>query len=455
MTWTLEESERLHTRNRIKGLLPSELREVVDDQGPQAAECIASAAAKSTIAIELVTYASSSNDRWQRLLASIDRLRPVILKSDGSLTLTPELAADLKGRLKNVAHSHKEWVRLAFHLTHKNLLPDRHHAELTFLEIFDSLTFCRPPDGTHAPLLKFVVQLLNIAKSKNDDVTVQVLDEWLRKIEQATGISYYAIDAECPDLPDESTWRPVLEIAWKDSNLDGFECYLRWADLRHRIDKQKFWQDKRQQVSSTVSELENHSTLGSVKLNRLEITVRFDDFTTPWELQESSTLDDVEIRLLNTPTTLRLCSSCKDGISRKLATQLANQHFRSHDSIDSLTTFTLSSGFLCSTHHANCCGLPATDLHGVIGAATVAIWARTTFGDLRVLESAFEGKQHHELPQAIHNLRLAAKKRRDSVWRQIVLLYDPNLPDFEFSVDPSFVQQEESFRRYETTNHFL
>jgi len=444
--------EKSVARRRLSGLLETQLRDLTCDLGID--EHVGAAAEPSGIARTIVQYTRNSDELWARLLIELDRLAPVRLKCDGTLTLTRHDEAKLLGLLRPFWKPKESWLKTAVVLARGNIFLDRNLPwELENLISHLTVVPSSVMDPTELPLIRFVILLRDIATKRNAPPLALDLHDWLKSIVQGSEFDLDSIASKTIPLPAEAVWEPALELAWKPSSSDKFpEAYLRWGNLRQRVELPVFDGSPRAQVTSVCELIENDEFYVSV-VGHVEISVTMNSIAEPWELKSASNLASINPKRIKWPVTVRLCRTC-ETIANRECLDCELDATRVNTSVDEaeLTGYSVTHGFFVAMDHAEN-GVPSNAFYAAARSATAAIWTRRSVRRFEFIQNSLSNKRIYDLPKFVHDLRETAGI--DSDWRHLVLLYDPNLPPFEFAVSETTHKESDATSLYAQINNQL
>jgi hypothetical protein len=320
-----------------------------------------------------------------------------------------------------------------------NIFADRDYLKTTLENVLSPLTSLPQPsseplDPTALPLTQFVILLSEIAKKKGEaDLSVH-LHEWLNNLLAGTDFDWLAVAGRTVTLPKECVWAPAVEIAWNPTTLSRFpEVYIRWAGLRQRIEVPQSTNSRRVQATNACDLIENDPRYSRIDVDHVEVSVNEESIAIPWELKNESSVDAQTPERFKWPVTVRLCKSCGPVAKADHDGRVLDQAtIRSSLNEDELVEISITDGFFIALEHVE--GDPSTAFFVAAKTVSAAIWSRSRIDPQhhQLITKILHGKTLYDLPSVIHRPRSICS--RSSIWRQAVLFWDPNLPEFEFSI---------------------
>jgi hypothetical protein len=210
---------------------------------------------------------------------------------------------------------------------------------------------------------------------------------------------------------------------------------------------------RRAQASAIFELIEADDCYKSIDIDHVEVSVTMDSIAEPWELKENRLPQLSSQGGVRWPVTVRLCPSCETSTNRvRLECELDETRVKTSDDEEELATHSVTHGFFVAMNHVEN-GLPSRAFYAAAKTATAAIWTRKKVSRFELIRDNLKAKRLYDLPKIIHNLRSTAGI--DSDWQHLVLLYDPNLPPFEFSTSVSKIDHSSSISLYSEINNQL
>ena len=399
-------------------------------------------APRSELARSIVQFADTSTENWQWLLRELEEKYTTLLRSDGQLKLSLAMETKLYGILSDVFDSHPIWVRTAVAIATQNLFMDRDYLDdgEKIQEVLAPLTSL-PQSSSESlnpltlPLTHFAALFCKIAGKKGHHDLSDQLRSWLDELLDGTGFSSLSVAGSTAALPKECLWAPAIEIGWNPYTLSRFpEVFIRWAGMRQRVEVPPSNASRRVQATKACELIERDPRYCGIDVDHIELTVTMDSISIPWELKNETTIDFEQPERFDWPVTVRLCPTC--GIGQRVEHDgrvLDQDSIVTSQQEDELVAIAMTQGFILTTQHVQA-GRPSKAFCVAATKASAAIWSRRELSpkDDQTIKTILHGRTFYELPAVIHEARRDCSK--ESIWRQTVLLYDPNLPPFEFTI---------------------
>jgi hypothetical protein len=301
-----------------------------------------------------------------------------------------------------------------------------------------------------------VIVLSEIAEKKGNVKLSEALFEWLGELLDGTGMNTVTIEGAAPDLPRQCEWAPAVEIAW---NPDVFcrspEVYIRWAGLRQRVEVRSSASSKREQASAACTHIEHHPQYSRIDIDHVEVSVNMETISIPWELKNGSSIDDDQPQLPKWPVTVRLCKSFGTGARPDHDGTIIDEAVILTSTIEeSIIAISATQAFTYAFEHVDAFG-PTNAFRVAAQRFSAVLWSRRKItSDFHSLAlKTIHGSTIYDLPRVIHQARRVCSK--ESFWRQTVLFFDPNLPEFKFSISSDNDQDREMYLDFQITNESL
>lgn len=288
-------------------------------------------------------------------------------------------------------------------------------------------------------ILRFAVMCHDYAAGLGQHELRNHLRGWLNEACIGTTYSLESIRALSGRQDYSHLHRLSVEIAWDkpistaEKNNLQYEAYIRWGGIRQRIDQVSLSTDAHKEVASLLESMKEKEEQGAILVDHVELVIDPIEMHQLWEYKSRS-ITEVDLSDLQpfpivvrsnqtkSPKNLRACPrhmvlsehiACnKDGREQFLA------RIQDH-------------GVFVATKYESDNEKPCTTVRDAISWASIGIWTRKTFDDDAQLRDVLTNLQVEDIPLKIHKRR--AMSGAESIWRSVVVLFDPNLPPFKFS----------------------
>jgi len=286
--------------------------------------------------------------------------------------------------------------------------------------------------GNTHPAIRFCVLFCELCSTIPE--LQQSFREWFRTQCVPVGYDYHAVLGELPDFPEESRRFMWLDVHWNDAtpgeSASTATAYLRCGNLQYRIADDRSRLGKEMQFAKVVRSY-NERQQQDCPVNHVAAVIQRSNMLEAWDVDPHSN------ELLPLPVTVR--EESNNGV-RICPSRLDANTNANWDTEDNLSLRTQTLGFFITGRiAATALGFPCVVFNALLNCATVGIWTRgpcESDADDQSLRNHSYVSDLCELPRLIHNRRTGAISVQ-SIWRRVVLYFNPNIPPLECGMDTS------------------
>ncbi len=285
--------------------------------------------------------------------------------------------------------------------------------------------------GDTHPAIRFCVLFCELCSTIPE--LQQSLREWFQIQCVPAGYDYNAVLGELPDFPEESKRFMWLDVHWNAAtpgeSTSTATAYLRSGKLQYRVIDDLSRSSKESQFAKVVRTYHGEQQQ-NCPVNHVAAVILRSQMTEAWDVDPQSN------ELLPLPITVREENNI--GV-RTCPSRLDANTNASWDTEDNLSLRTQTLGlFVTGRIAATAVGFPCMVFNALLNCATVGIWTRGPCES----DADDQSLRDHcvanlcELPRVIHNRRTGAINIQ-SIWRRVVLYFNPNIPPLEIGTDTS------------------
>ncbi len=388
-------------------------------------------------AAELIRLAETRENGILRLWINLCKLTSEDGENAVNLSgkITPVRVGELVGILINPEEGNlgEKIARYAFAQVLNTINSDllRRIDELLVSALAWNLAEIPVQEGKCSNLLAFAVLCHDHAAGLGKIGLKEKLKVWIDSVCLGSSFSIESIRSNFPMQDYGRLYRLAVEIAWPmpiNKNILPPEAYIRWGRLRQRISYDILATDRHQTVTSLLDSIVSNEALGIIQVDHVEILLDFPDTQIPWEYKPGASIDDEDPILQPYPIVVRSASRSQTNTNRPCPRDLISNHpIARNNQGERFLEFIQDHGvFVTATHTPNI-------IKKALPFASIGIWSRKAYSaDERLLE-ALNDCQVDDLPSRVHGRRTISEP--GSIWRDVVALFDPNLPPFKFSYE--------------------
>lgn len=395
-------------------------------------------APQTTRAIELVKLVrfrtNGIAELWEFLQSNTNTSHPLKINNLVGILMPP------KEKDSEVA---EEIARYAFAQVKKSISSDifSNPDEGIMSTLVWNLENLSPNPDKHPEILEFAVLCHDHATGLGKEEMRKQLSDWIVEACANTLFTLESIRALLPRQDYSRRHRLSIEIAWDEPIITAgkknfqLEAYIRWGRLRQRIDQFNMSSDAYKEVTRLLESLKDRENLDVILVDHVELVLDPIEMHHLWEYKDRSATDIdtpewqpypvvVRSNQKNNKKNLRACPkhvvlpehiACNKDDREQFLTQIQDQ------------------GVFVTTKYESEDEKPCRTIRDAISWASIGIWTRKTFDDDNQLRDVLVNYQVEDIPSRIHSRR--AISDAGSIWRNIVVLFDPNLPPFKFSYE--------------------
>lgn len=352
--------------------------------------------------------------------------------------VTPVKVEELIGILINPEEGKlgEKIARYAFAQVHNTINSDllRRSDELIVSALVWNLADFPNQEGKYPILLAFAVLCHDHAAGLGKTGLKDRLKLWIDDVCLGTPFSVESIRSNFPMQDYGRLYRLAVEIAWpvpinkSSKNILQPEAYVRWGRLRQRIGHDDLSPDRHQAVTTLLNSIVSNEALGIIQVDHVEVLLDHDDMQILWEYRPGASIDDEDPKLQPYPLVVRSTTYSVKPSSRPCPRDLiSNHHIACNHHGESFLEFIQDHGVFVTTTYA------PNVIKKAIPLASIGIWSRKAYGEDDRLLEALTDCQVDDLPSRVHGRRTISEP--GSIWRDVVALFDPNLPPFKFSYE--------------------
>lgn len=330
----------------------------------------------------------------------------------------------------------EEITRYAFAQVHNVINSDllRRVDELIVSALIWNLADIPVLEGKYPLLLAFAVLCHDHAVGLEKARLKDKLKTWIDAICQDTLFNMESIRANYPKQEYRSVYRLAIEIAWpvpinkSTKNILPPESYIRWGRLRQRIGNDVLDPDRHQAITNLLNSFTSDKTLGLIQVDHVEIILDPSDMQTLWEYKLGASVDDDDPEFQPYPIVVRsTVHSIAHGRRPCPHDLISDRHIACNHHGERFLEIVQDHGvFVTTTYVPN-------KVKKAIPLASIGIWSRTACNEDDRLREILTDCPVDDVPTRIHGRRSISSP--GSVWRNVVALFDPNLPPFKFSYE--------------------
>lgn len=292
-----------------------------------------------------------------------------------------------------------------------------------------------------SPVLTFAVLCHDHAVGLKIDETGRQLRSWIDEACVDTEFTLESIRAAFPRQDHSKIHRLSIEIAWSEpiktaeKNSIQIEAFIRWGRLRQRIDQTNMNSDTIKEVTRLLESIKEKEYAGAILVDHAELVLDPMDMHHLWEYKDGLFTDIDSPEWQPFPIVVRSKQKNKPGSLRSFPKSgVKSEHIAcNRDNREQFLARIQDHGVFVATKFESEDGKPCRTVRDAISWASIGIWSRKTFEDDEQLRDVITNQQIEDIPRRIHDRRKISDA--GSVWRNIVVFFDPNLPQFRFSYE--------------------
>lgn len=352
--------------------------------------------------------------------------------------ITPVKVDELIGILINPEEGKlgEKIARYAFAQVHNTINSDllRRIDELIVSALAWNLADIPVQEGKYPILLAFAVLCHDHATGLGKTRLKERLKVWTDNVCRGTSFSIESVRANFPMQDYGRLYRLAVEIAWPvpinkfSKNIMHPEAYVRWGRLRQRIGYDDLAPDRHQAVTNLLNSIVSNEALGIIQVDHVEILLDHPDMQILWEYRPGASIDDEDPKLQPYPLVVRSTTHSVTRPSRPCPRDLISNHpIACNHHGERFLEFIQDHGVFVTTTYA------PNVIKKAIPLASIGIWSRKAYSEDDRLLEVLTDCEVDDLPSRVHGRRTISDP--GSIWRDVVALFDPNLPPFKFSYE--------------------
>lgn len=390
-------------------------------------------AAQSERAIELIKIVRSEN-RFNDLANEIGK---TIEDIKGSRT------DELKGILMNPVFEDvcDAIVSYAFIQVRKSVSSDVYSNldESLVSAVVANLHMLKPAQGDCNDLMLFAVLCHDHAKGIGMEEVAKQLFDWVECSCIGTKFNIDSIRSRLGKQKVGRIHRLAIEIAWQSERCNGNqhpspEAFYRCGVFREQINLTDPNIDRCKTVADVLGSQQVKKNY-YYPIDHVEILLQPEDMHELWEYNNPASADENNPQLHPIPVCLRLDSRINISKDRHCPGDIIK--------IDDIATVTdadfmelvQDKGVFVGSNNQ-----PLGKLKKAVHHASIALWSRKAPDCNDKLKDVLKNVRIEDVPLRLHKRRESSEV--NDIWRHVALLFDPNLPVFQFCNEPYDVDHQ-------------
>ncbi len=292
-----------------------------------------------------------------------------------------------------------------------------------------------------SPVLAFAVLCHDHAVGLKLEETGRQLRVWIDEACIDTEFGLESIRATFPRQDLSKLHRLSIEIAWNEpirktekNNLQ-IEAYIRWGRIRQRIDQSSMNSDTYKEVTRLLESVKEKEYAGVIFVDHVELILDPMEMHHLWEYKDGLFTNTDTPEWQPFPIVVRSRQKNNPGNLRAFPRSVVmSDHIAcNRDNREQFLARIQDHGVFVATKYESENGKPCRTVRDAISWASIGIWSRELFDDDNQLRDVITNQHIDDIPRRIHNRRNISDA--GSIWRNVVVLFDPNLPQFKFSYE--------------------